>query len=815
MPLDASSYTHPSAAVRALTDRAAFGQRFVGANLPYVTFVADDVMMLRGGDLMATMQISGVDPMTMPDRELDALKRSLAAIIAQAGDVFGYVVHRMPVPQDVRMRPIEMRPDGGDAFAAAIDAIWQGRLGEMGLQSRALYLTVIRRPSIGEGIPVLGALSRRAFGADRAARIEELREVMGFLEASLAAARPERLDRHDGRWLGHLAALTSGRYHPVGPLPRPVLIPLCHQIGGSHIAFEGDTVIVTCATTGEVRHGAVFGMRSYPHWTDVRVFDGLDVPGEVVLTNSFTPTPRNVMAEKIGRTIRQMRSAEDAAISIREALVEAADQHETGSIVFGHHHMSLALYCSGPEELRWAVSQVRRAGQEAGAELVRERMALRATWYAQMPGNFGHRPRQVPVSSANFADFAALHGSIEGRSADRSPWGETLTVLPGVRGAGYRVNLHEVGSARAEPTAGHTLVLGRTGTGKTLTVGFLATQARRAGARVIAFDKDHGMEMALRAMGGHYATIRAGHPTGLMPLATETDKRGRAWLSDWLSSLLERVSPLVPDQTRALARASEQNAAVEPALRRFEHFQTLFAAFDDGGDLAGRLGEWAPGGRYGWVFDAAPKAAETDPMAMGSDPATLGSDPMTMGTDVMGFDMTELLDLQAERTAVLAYLFRRVERLLEDRRPTLVILDEAWQLLNDDYFGRRLEGWLVTLRKKNAAVMMLTQHPGQLEGSAVGRTIVETVPTMILFPNERADPADYGFLRVDEKEAALLSAPQTGLRAALVRSAGESVVVDTDLSALGPLLTILGGGAAGEALVGPGWRERPDFWRTT
>ena len=41
-------------------------------------------------------------------------------------------------------------------------------------------------------------------------------------------------------------------------------------------------------------------------------------------------------------------------------------------------------------------------------------------------------------------------------------------------------------------------------------------------------------------------------------------------------------------------------------------------------------------------------------------------------------------------------------------------------------------------------------------------------------------------------------------------------MVDTDLSALGPLLTILGGGMAGEALAGPGWwRERPDFWRTT
>jgi type IV secretion system protein VirB4 len=38
-------------------------------------------------------------------------------------------------------------------------------------------------------------------------------------------------------------------------------------------------------------------------------------------------------------------------------------------------------------------------------------------------------------------------------------------------------------------------------------------------------------------------------------------------------------------------------------------------------------------------------------------------------------------------------------------------------------------------------------------------------------------------------------------------------VVDTDLSALGPLLTILGGMEKGEQLVGADYRNNPDFWR--
>ena len=165
----------------------------VGENLPYVSFVADDVMMLRQGDLMATLELGGVDPMTTPERQLDALKLSLAGIIAQTGSAFGTVVHRLPMPQDLRVRPIEAGRDGEDAFAAAIDEAWRARVAGMGLQRRALFLSVMRRPALGSGIPVLGALmGRRAFGADRAARMEELQEVMGFLEASLGAARPVR-----------------------------------------------------------------------------------------------------------------------------------------------------------------------------------------------------------------------------------------------------------------------------------------------------------------------------------------------------------------------------------------------------------------------------------------------------------------------------------------------------------------------------------------------------------------------------------------------------------------------------------------------
>ena len=184
---------------------------------------------------------------------------------------------------------------------------------------------------------------------------------------------------------------------------------------------------------------------------------------------------------------------------------------------------------------------------------------------------------------------------------------------------------------------------------------------------------------------------------------------------------------------------------------------------------------------------------------------------------MVGFDLTGLLDSESERErmAVLSYLFRRVERLIEDRRPTVIVVDEAWKALDTSYFAERLSNWLVTARKQNAVVVMMTQYASQLEHTRTGRTIVEAVPTQILLPNIRARASDYAMLGLNEKELDMLLGSGSGSRLALVRDDRGSTLIDADLSALGPLLTVLGGMEKGEVLVGSDYRTRPDFWRTS
>ena len=188
------------------------------------------------------------------------------------------------------------------------------------------------------------------------------------------------------------------------------------------------------------------------------------------------------------------------------------------------------------------------------------------------------------------------------------------------------------------------------------------------------------------------------------------------------------------------------------------------------------MAPWDEGGQYDWLFT-------------GTD-----ADPLAFETDVTGFDLSEVLDIPAIRTAWLSYVFRRIERTIEDGRPTLVVLDEAWKMLDDAYFQSRLKDWMLTMRKKNVAVVMLTQRVSHITESRAGGSILESAATQILFPSSSTTRGELDALRLTDAEADFMGSSSAGNRNVLIRNGDDSAVVDFDLSPLGPLLDVLGAG---------------------
>jgi type IV secretion system protein VirB4 len=68
----------------------------------------------------------------------------------------------------------------------------------------------------------------------------------------------------------------------------------------------------------------------------------------------------------------------------------------------------------------------------------------------------------------------------------------------------------------------------------------------------------------------------------------------------------------------------------------------------------------------------------------------------------------------------------------------MLIIDEGWLALGDSGFAGQLREWLKTLRKKNASVIFATQSLADIDGSDIAAAIIESCPTRLFLPNERA-----------------------------------------------------------------------------
>ncbi|MDP1575142.1 MAG: type IV secretion system protein B4, partial [Cypionkella sp.] len=710
------------------------GEKRLSSMLPYVSLVTDRTIRTRGNELMQCIRLEGVNSTTSEDAHLDRIGSLLAGIVAQVGTGFSFYLHKVSKAVDVTLPPIP-----GEGFASAVDQRWRTHLGRSGLRDKTLTLSILKRPETGSRLPLGLGASRTRFAADTTRRLRKLDEVVGFLLSSFDVLKPRLLSASTGELLGFLGSLNTGEEHPL--FPRSRLGVIAEDVANTRVTFRGTTITLSDGAVGE-KVGAIFAVKNYPAKTDSLMLDELNLPVDMVVTHSFVPINVNIMAGRIKRQLRLMQAANDGAVSLAQELELAQDDLESKRLIFGEHHLTVAVYARSQAALDDIASEIRNISATSGINLISEAFGARAHFMAQHPGNTGARSRKAAITNHNFADLATFHRTPLGKTGPELPWGVPITLFPTPERSGFRFNFHEQGAPDREPTGGHTLILGRPGSGKSVLAAFLMTMARRAGARLFVFDYRAGMEMAVRALGGSYSTVRAGRPTGLNPLQTEIDARGQAWLADWLASLLERRDrPLTPVQTNRLQEVVRQNASAGNAgLRNWSDFASLLVSTDDDGDLFERMQEWTAEGRYGWIF-----GSNTE-------------DTFSLDGDVSGFDLTGILDSESERErmAVLSYLFRRVERVIEDRKPTIIVIDEAWKALDNAYFAERLSNWLVTARKQNAVVVMMTQYASQLERTRTGKTIVEAVPTQVLLPNIRASAADYAMLDLSDKELDVL-----------------------------------------------------------
>jgi len=299
-------------------------------------------------------------------------------------------------------------------------------------------------------------------------------------------------------------------------------------------------------------------------------------------------------------------------------------------------------------------------------------------------------------------------------------------------------------------------------------------------------------------LGGRYEALSPGEPTGFNPLQVPDTPGDRDFVKNLLRFLVKSRSgaALAPEQEKIVENAVEQVFKIPARSRRFADVGNLLRGRERAGheDLASRFDVWLTS--RGWVFNNE-------------------SDQWDAGNGVFGFDLTKILDDDDIRTAALAYMFHRVEGLM-DGTPMMLFIDEGWKILNDEFFSDFLMDKLKTIRKLNGIVGFGTQSAKDIVASRMAHTLLEQTPTNLFFPNPKADDASYldGF-KLSQRELEWVRETSPESRQFLIKHDLDSVIAKLDLSHMPGVIKVLSGSpeaAARCAELRAELGEAPEDW---
>ena len=150
-----------------------------------------------------------------------------------------------------------------------------------------------------------------------------------------------------------------------------------------------------------------------------------------------------------------------------------------------------------------------------------------------------------------------------------------------------------------------------------------------------------------------------------------------------------------------------------------------------------------------------------------------------------------------------------------DGTPTMIILDEAWALIDNPFFAPKIKDWLKTLRKLNAMVVFATQSVEDASKSQISDTLIQQTATQIFLVNPKATDEYRKTFMLSEREFGLIKNTDPGSRFFLVKQSSGVVVARIDLSGMGDVVSVLSGRADTVRLLDEIRKElgdNPDDW---
>ena len=759
----------------------------VADNIPWSHQVSDSVISTKDGAYLSVWKLAGRSNEGVALEDLFRWTGDLGQMLRGIGsESLGLVAHTL------RSRVTTFQEgEYEQTFCRNLAARYNGSFVNSRAMVNELYLTLVFRPVVDK-VAQFFANAERISLAERKDRQDAALKKMEEFNLAVGSAMREygpkllKIYDHNGVAFSEPAEFAARLINK-----HPARVPVTRERFSEYLAHNR-VVFATHGEIAEIRPPSgepdrcgMLEFFDYGDSTEPGQLNGLlHSDFEFVLTQTFNIHSKSAAKGFLQRHQKNLEDSRDASVSQIEEISLMLDRLVSGDFLMGEHHATLLVYGKTAKEVREHLASARADLTDVGLVPRVVDLALEAGFWAQIPGNWRFRPRPATITSLNFLSFSPFHNFMTGK-ADKNPWGPAVTLFKTTSGTPYHFNFHSTPIEQdsfGQRVLGNTAMVGQSGQGKTVLLTFLMAQAQKLKPTIVAFDKDRGMEVAIRAMGGCYQALKNGSPTGFNPFQLEPTPENLMFLKSLLVQLAGAGGAKVTHKDE-----DEINHALETTMlhmaRPTRRLSTLLQSLPDpvvvDGDhpsVAARLRKWAGQGELAWVFDNA-------------------ADVLDLTThQLYGFDVTQFLDNPVTRGPVMTYLVYRTQAMLDGRR-FIYVYDEFWKMLKDPHFADLTLNTQKTIRKANGLNVFASQEPGDLMESAVAKTIMQQCSTFIFLPNPRADRDEYkeAFKLTDAEFDLIENDLPEGSRRFMIKQGGNSVIAELNLRGFDDELLVMSG----------------------
>ena len=739
--------------------------------IPYKCHWNSSTLITHDEKLIRIIKVKGFSFETADDIDIDIKKRTRNNLLkSMSSGNFSLYFHT--IRRKEKGFPEGSMPEG---FSKDLNEAWQQKHSDSECYVNEHYFTVIRGLNKGGISGIQNMITKIQHQADKSSwenfmndAYEELEEATERILNGFSGYGAELLEMRESENgffsepLEFLARLVNCGNS------QPLLLPLgdiAHYLPLNRLFFGNKTIEIH--SLNGVKYAGVVSVKEYRPSTHSGILDGfMQMPFELIVSQSFSFVDRAIAISSMQLQQRRLTQSEDVATSQIGAIDEALDSAMSGEFAFGLHHLTILCIHDTLKKTETALSLATVQLSNCGINGVREKINLEPAYWAQLPGNNDYMARRSTVNTLNIASFASFHNYPTGKR-DGNHWGNALTVLNTSSGTPYFFNFHI-------RDVGHTMIVGPTGAGKTVLLNFLCAQAQKFRPKLFFFDKDRGAEIFVRSIGGIYIIPSASKVSGFNPFQLADTLENRSFLVEFLKALVSTDSKSIPaHEIDRINEAVAGNFKIPKEKRRLRNLAPFMGLMGPG-TIAGKLAKWHSNGSHAKLFDNELDLIDLD------------------ASRTFGIEMGHILQDKEAIGPVLLYLFQRIQNSIRGE-PTMIVLDEAWALIDNPVFAPKIKDWLKVLRKLNAMVVFATQSVEDATKSEISDTLIQQTSTQIFLPNLKATTVYRSVFRLSEREFNLVRTTDPSSRFFLVKQDNDGVVAKIDLSGMEEFINVLSG----------------------